>query len=44
MTATHIITHKDGITKIKFLVAPSLKQVESIIDEVADGYPYEKRL
>jgi len=44
MTTTHIITHKDGITKIKFLVAPSLEQVKSIIDEIVENHPYEKRL
>jgi glutaredoxin len=44
MSKTHKITHNDGITKIKFLVSPSYGQVKSIIDEVSEKYPYEKRL
>lgn len=44
MTTTHIITHEDGITKIKFLVSPSYEQAKLMIDEIAENYPYEKRL
>ena len=44
MSKTHIITHIDGITKIKFLVTPSLDQVKSIIDEIVENYPYERKL
>ena len=44
MSSTHIITHENGITKIKFLVNPSFEQVKLIIDEIAENYPYEKRL
>lgn len=43
MSKTHIITHKDGITKIKFIVRPSFDQAKSIIDEIAENYPYERR-
>lgn len=44
MSETHTITHINGITKIKFLVSPSFEQVQSMIDEIAANYPYEKRL
>ena len=44
MTKTHLITHENGITKIKFLVNPSFEQVKLMIDEIAENYPYEKRL
>lgn len=44
MSKTHIITHKDGITKIKFLVKPTLDQAKLIIDEIVENYPYDKRL
>lgn len=44
MSKTHTIIHINGITKIKFLVNPSFEQVQSIIDEIAENYPYERRL
>ena len=44
MSKMHAITHKEGITKVKFLVKPSFDQVKSIIDEIVENYPYEKRL
>ena len=44
MDKTHIITHIDGITTIKFLVKPSFNSVKTIIDEIIESYPYEKRL
>ena len=44
MAKTHLITYIDGITKIKFLVSPNLELCKSIIDEIVENYPYEKRL
>lgn len=44
MSKAYIISHSEGITKIKFLVPPTLRQIESIIDEIVENYPYEKRL
>ena len=44
MSDTHIIKLIDGITTIKFLVSPTLKQVMLIIDDIVENYPYEKRL
>jgi hypothetical protein len=43
MSKTHIITVEDGITRIKFLVNPTFELAKSIIDELAENYPYEKR-
>ena len=44
MSKTHTITHKEGITKVKFLVKPSFNLAKSIIDEIVENYPYDKRL
>jgi cellobiose-specific phosphotransferase system component IIB len=44
MLETHIISHNDGITKVKFLVKPTLQQSKSIIDEIAKNHPSKKRL
>ena len=44
MSDTYIIKYSKGITEIKFLVSPTLKQVMSIIDDISENYPYEKRL
>ena len=44
MPKTHLISIEGGITKIKFLVKPSLKDIQNIIDDLAENYPYEKRL
>jgi hypothetical protein len=44
MSKTHLISHKNGITKIKFLVRPSFEQVKLMINEIAKNHPYERRL
>jgi len=44
MSNTHIITHEESITIIKFLVNPTYHLIKLIIDEVAENYQYEKRL
>jgi len=44
MDKTYIITHTDGITTIKFLIEPSFEMVKTIINELVENYPYEKRL
>ena len=44
MPKIHTIAYKDGITKIKFLTKPSYEQVKSIIDEIVENYPYERKL
>ena len=38
------IKHSEGITEIKFLVSPTYVQVVSIIDDIVENHPYEKRL
>jgi len=44
MPNDYIISHENGITKVKFLVQPSLDLAKQIIDEIVDKYPYDKRL
>ena len=44
MPMIHTITHHEGITKITFLVSPTFDQLKSAVDEIAQNYPYEKRL
>ena len=44
MTKAYIITHEEGITKVRFLIKPSFDQVKTIIDEIVENYPYTKRL
>ena len=44
MSNTYLTTHENGITRIKFLVSPSYDHVKLIINEVAESYPYERRL
>jgi hypothetical protein len=44
MSNTHLITHENGFTRVKFLVNPSYEHVKLMINEVAESYPYEKRL
>ena len=41
---THEITVVGGITKIKFLQSPGIEEAKAIIDDLAENYPYEKRL
>lgn len=44
MPDTYTIKYSEGITEIKFLVSPTLEQCKSIIDNIIENYPYEKRL
>jgi len=41
MSDTHEIKYSNGITEIKFLLSPTLKQLMLIIDEIVENYPYE---
>ena len=38
------IEHVNGITKIRFKKRPTYSEVASIIDDIAEHFPYEKRL
>lgn len=44
MTEQYTIKFDEGITKIKLLVTPSVEMIKSIINELDDNYPCQKRL
>jgi len=44
MSNDYIIRHENGITKVTFLIQPTLDLAKQIIDEIVDKYPYDKRL
>lgn len=44
MSNQYSIIESNGITEIKFHINPSIELVKSIIDDVAENYPYERRL
>lgn len=44
MDKTYLITHSEGITKVKLLESINLEQGKQILDDIARNYPYERRL
>jgi len=44
MSINYEIEYKNGITKINFLKRPDYKEAQKVIDEIAENFPYEKRL
>ena len=44
MSKIYNIEYLNGITKINFLEKPTFEEVQHAIDDVAENYPYEKRL
>ena len=44
MSKIYTITEDRGFTKIKFLAKPAYDDIVGIIDEIAEHYPYERRL
>lgn len=44
MIKSHTIEHVNGITKVHFSKTPSYSEIKTIIDDIADHFPYEKRL
>lgn len=44
MSKNYKIELQDGITKVEFLTKPTFEDGIAAIDDVADNYPYEKRL
>lgn len=44
MFKDYTIDHIDGITRIKFLKRPTLRDARAVVDEIAANYPYAKRL
>ena len=44
MTDKYTIEHVDGITTILFSDKPTYSDAQAVIDEIAENFPYEKRL
>ena len=44
MRKRYTIEHIDGITEIRFSQAPTYADARAAVDEIATGFPYEKRL
>lgn len=44
MSKNHSIEYADGITTIRFSTRPTLPECRAAVDDLADNYPYEKRL
>ena len=44
MDNKYLIEHVDGITRIEFSKNPTYSDAQDVIDEIADNFPYEKRL
>lgn len=44
MSKNYLIEHENGITKIKFYSKPTYNEAKDAIDDIAENFPYEKRL
>lgn len=44
MNEKYLIEHVGGITRITFSSKPTYDDAKQVIDEIADDFPYEKRL
>ncbi|MCW8900163.1 MAG: hypothetical protein OQK75_03170 [Gammaproteobacteria bacterium] len=44
MSKKYSIKHIDGITRIQFHSKPTYEETKSVIDEVAENFPYERRM
>jgi len=44
MSEIYKIEYLNGITRIEFLKNPTYKDATTAIDDIAENYPYEKRL
>lgn len=44
MSKLYNIQYSNGITKITFFEKPTFEEAQHAIDDVAENYPYEKRL
>jgi len=44
MSKNYHIEYSDGITRIQLMTRPTFEEGKVIIDDIADNYPYEKRL
>lgn len=44
MTQVHSIEIRNGITTVRFPRRPSLEECRAGVDDLADNYPYERRI
>ena len=44
MIKSYTIKHVDGITKVQFSKTPSYSEIKTVIDDIAENFPYERRL
>ena len=44
MENKYLIKHVNSITRIKFSKNPSYSDAREVIDDIAENFPYEKRL
>ena len=44
MDEKYTIEHVDSITRIEFSKNPTYSDAQDVIDEIADNFPYERRL
>lgn len=44
MTKSYTIEHINGITKVQFSKTPSYSEIKIAIDDIAEKFPYDKRL
>jgi hypothetical protein len=44
MLKSYQIKHINGITRVQFLKTPSYSEIKTIIDDIAENFPTEKRL
>jgi hypothetical protein len=44
MSKDYSIEHVNGITRIQFSKNPAYKEVQTVIEDIAENYPYTKRL
>lgn len=44
MSNFYLIDYVNGITRIQFSKKPTYSETKTVIDDIAENYPYEKRL
>jgi len=44
MSEKYLIEYKNGVTRIQFFKNPTYAETQTIINDLSENYPYEKRL
>lgn len=44
MKSFYTIEYRDGITRVQFSKRPTFSDAQSVIDDIVENYPYERRL